>query len=396
MRQRPVSLQVTAHAERLTLVLKLLHGMLVWLQPCNPQGVALFPFVRLAPRVPYPFAGAAVHGMSLTHAERLCAVDCGLKGRLVRLLSLGADRSFTQTITTTSTVSTATNTALVPFTGTTTSTTTTITSTITTYHPRHFEPQRNWSACHKLMQSTVRRVASRLMAAVRDEAAKEAEELCVSGQYAAAVVPLQRAIYLGHMPSLALKSWLLIVGREGAAKDEMRGFELAEEGARLGCHHCQGAAAWCYMGGFGCVRDAARSRELARESSRKGSRYGQYALSMLYANGEGGFAQDYAQAAAFCRLAAAQGLAEAQYELGIMYFNDDLGVVNDDDEARRWQKLAKVQGHPEALIDEACYLEHGEGNVAEAIRFYRRAQAAGQPKAAVELQRLRAEYPLLF
>jgi hypothetical protein len=92
-----------------------------------------------------------------------------------------------------------------------------------------------------------------------DEVAKEAEELCVSGQYAAAVVPLQRAVYLGHMPSLALKSWLLIVSREGAGKDEMRGFELAEEGARLGCHHCQGAVAWCYRGGFGCVRDAARS-----------------------------------------------------------------------------------------------------------------------------------------
>ncbi len=97
-----------------------------------------------------------------------------------------------------------------------------------------------------------------LMAAVH-EAAKEAEELCVSGQYAAAVVPLQRAVYLGHMPSLALKSWLLIVGREGAGKHEMRGFELAEEGARLGCHHCQGEVAWCYRGGFGCVRDAARS-----------------------------------------------------------------------------------------------------------------------------------------
>jgi hypothetical protein len=38
---------------------------------------------------------------------------------------------------------------------------------------RHFEPQRNWRACHQMMQSIARRVASKLMAAVRAEAAKE-------------------------------------------------------------------------------------------------------------------------------------------------------------------------------------------------------------------------------
>jgi hypothetical protein len=73
-------------------VFKLLYGMLVWLQLCNPQGVALFSFVRLAPRVPRPFAGAQVYDMSLTHAERLRAVGCGLTGKLVRLLSLGVGR----------------------------------------------------------------------------------------------------------------------------------------------------------------------------------------------------------------------------------------------------------------------------------------------------------------
>ena len=42
---------------------------------------------------------------------------------------------------------------------------------------RHFQPQRNWSACHKMMQSNVRRVAAGLAAAVRDNVAIEAE-LC--------------------------------------------------------------------------------------------------------------------------------------------------------------------------------------------------------------------------
>jgi TPR repeat protein len=249
-------------------VVKSYHGTLVWARLCNPQGVALFSFVRLPPRVSRPFAGAPVYGMSLTHAERLCVAGCALKGKLVHLLSLGLGR--------------------------------------------HLEPQRNWGACCKMMQSTVRRVASKLMdaacAVVRDEVAKEAEELCASGQYAAAAVPLQRAIYLGHLPSRAkraqsLQAWLLVNGREGVAKDEERGFELAEEGARLGCHHCQGVLAWCYWKGYGCVKDAARSLELACESSGRGSRYEQHVLGELHYWGRGGLAQDYDQAVVFYRLA---------------------------------------------------------------------------------------------
>jgi len=388
----PATLQVTAHAEPLTLlaVVKSFIDTLVWLQLCNPQGVALFTFVHIPPRLPRPFAGAPVYDMSLTHAERLCAVGCGLKGKLMRLLSLGVGRTSTQTITTTSTVSTATTT--MPFTGTKTSTTTTITSTITTHHPRQFEPQRNWRACHKLMQSTVRRVAAGLAAAVRDKVAKEAEELCASGKFAAAVVPLQWAIHLRDLPSRALKAWLLIDGREGVAKDEERGFELAEEGARLGCHHCQGVLAYCYYGGLGCVTDEARSLELARESSGRGSRYGQLTLGDLHRYGEGGLEEDEAQAVALYRLAAAQGLDEAQRSLGDMYQEGE-GVAHDHTEALQWYKLAAAQGHPLALYCVATCHEYGYGvavDVAEAIRWYRRAQAAGDPDAAADLQRLRA------
>jgi len=300
------ALQVAAHAEPLTLlaVFKLFYGMHVWLQLCNPQGVSLFSFVRLPPRVPRPFAGAPVYDMSLTHAERLCAVGCGFKGRLVRLVSLGVGR--------------------------------------------HFEPQRNRSACHKMMQSTARRVASKLMAAVRDKAAKEAEELCASGQCAAAIVALQRAIHLGHLPSIALKAWLLLWGREGVAMDEDIAFELAEEGARLGCHHCQGVLAFCYLRGFGCETGELRLLELARESSGRGSRYGQYALGWMHYHIAGGLEMDDAQTVAFYRLAAAQGLGEAQHSLGCMY-HDGLGVAQDHTAALRLYQLAAAQGHPDAL-----------------------------------------------
>ena len=277
----PALMQVTAHAVPLTLlaVFKLFYGMLVWLQLCSPQGVALFPFVRSPLLVPHPFAGAPVYDMSLTHDERLRAVGCGFKGRLVRLLSLGVGR--------------------------------------------RFEPQRTLGACRKMMQMNARRVAAGLAAAVRKKFVKEAEELCASGQCAAALVPLQRAIHFGDLPSRALKAWLHMDGKEGVAKDEQTAFELAEEGASLGCHHCKGVMACCYFFGCGCEKDYARSLEFARESAGRGSRYGQFTLGQLNIRRRGfglnkGPEFDGAQALAFFRLAAAQGLDVAQCQLGIM------------------------------------------------------------------------------
>jgi hypothetical protein len=323
-------------------------GMLVWLQLCNPQGVALFSFVSFPQRVPHPFTGVNVYDMSLTHAERLRVVGCGLKGKLVRQLSLGVGHQF--------------------------------------------EPQSGWGACHQMMLCIVRRIASKQMTAMRNEAAKNAEEMCALGQCAAALIPLQQAIYMGHLPSRALKAWLLIDGREGVAKDQTGAFQLAEEGARLGCHHCQGVLATCYSWGYGCEKDHAQSLELARKSSGMGSRYGQYVLGRLYRLGERGFAWDYDQAVAFYRLAAAQGLDGAQISMASMHY-DGNGVARDPAEALRWFQLAAAQGHPTALYWVARCHERGLGvavDVDEAIRWYRRAQAAGNPHATVDLQRLRA------
>ena len=185
---------------------------------------------------------------------------------------------------------------------------------------------------------------------------------------------------------------MLLDGREGVAQDRNGAFELAEEGARLGCHHCQGMMAWCYLAGFGCEVDEVQSLELARESSGKGSRYGQHVLGCLYEYGEGDFAEDYAQAVALYRLAAAQNLDDAQLSLGSMYYNGD-GVAQDLAEALPLYQLAAAQGLPAALYQVAECYEVGRGarkNKAEAIRWYRRAQAAGDPAAAEALQSLRA------
>ena len=377
----PASMQLTALPEPLMLlaVVKSFLDTLVCAQLCNPQGAALFPFVRLPTRLLHSFAGARVYRMSLMHEERLRAVGCGLKGKLVRLLSLGV------ICTTTSTATTAT---------TTTSTRLTMTvSTTTAHHTSHAEPQTNWGACHKFMQSTVRHVAAGLAAVVRDKVAQEAAELFLEkGQYSAARVQLQRAIHLGDLPSRALEAWLTIGGcllSEEWYEDEMSeddeeqqaGFALAEEGARVGCHHCQGMMAVCYCWGAGCKVDAARSLELARESSGKGSRYGQFTLGKLHQEGEGGLVKDYAQAAAFYRLAAAQGLDAAQCYLGQMY-QDGQGVAQSFSKALRWFKLAAAQGHSHAMRNvAACYDDASR-------HWYERAQAAGDPEAEEVLERL--------
>jgi TPR repeat protein len=303
--------------------------MLVLLGLCNPQGVKYFSFVNVPVHVLHSIASSQTY---LTHTELLHVVGCRFKSNIIKLLSLSTDV--------------------------------------------HREPNRN--ACHKYMYMIARRIASKLMTDVRDKFAKEAEELCALGQCVAAIVPLQWAIYFEHLPSRALLAYLLIDGREGIAKDKNRGFELVEEGARLGCHHCKGMLAYSYLYGYGCKRDNARSLKLARKSSGLGSKYGQYILGeWQYINGQ--VPQDMAQAVAFFRLAAAQGLDNALFKLGYMY-NYGINVTKNYSEALRLYQLSAAQGNSTAFFKIAMCYEKGWGvavNIIEAIRWYSRAQAAG-------------------
>jgi TPR repeat protein len=280
----------------------------------------------------------------------------------------------------------------------------------------HDEPQQNWDACDTMKKYIMRRVAATLAATVWNKVVQVTEELCASGQFAEALGPLKIAIDLGHLPSRALKAWLMLQGREGVAKDWNGAFKLAMEGARLGCHHCQGVMAWCYRHGHGIRRNTALSLELARESSENGSRYGQIVLAVMYHFGDGSVTYDFTKAFALYRLAAAQNLDVAQNILGHMYYqgvsvveaqNLDAAqyrqgwipyhghiVVRDFTEALRLYQLAAAQGYPQALYKVAECHEHGLGGVpknkVEAIRWYRRAQAAGNPNAAEDLRRLKA------
>ena len=223
--------------------------------------------------------------------------------------------------------------------------------------------------------------------------ADEAERLLTAGQCAAAAKRLTRAIAVHkHLPSRALKAWLLLHGRVGVPRDCNRAFALVEKGTRLGCHHCQGVMAFCYGAGVGCETDRVRSLELARESAGRGSRYGQFTLGKLHFHGQGGVASDKSAAFALFRLAAT--FDGAQCDLGDMYrdgwyagdldapYHDECSVAPDHTEALRWYHRAAAQGFPTAIDKVAYCHQHGIGvpaDEAEAIRWYRRAQAAGDP-----------------
>jgi TPR repeat protein len=319
--------------------------MFLWL--AYSQQVTLVYAQQIIPKMlSHPFADAPIYDRVLMPLVRLHLVGCGLKGKLVRLLSQGVDRNF--------------------------------------------DVQLSMRTSNKMMQHIVRRIAAGLPIAVRNKVAKEAERLCALGQCAAAVVPMSLAIELGDLPSRALCAWLHLDGREGIAEDWIRAFKLVKEGARLGCHHCQGVLAYCYWSGFGCKKKSARkleieqSLDLSRTSSARGSRYGQYMLGLLHRRGEGGLVSDDTQALAFYRLAAAQGLDAAQVSLGHIY-SCGRDVDQDYAEALRLYQLAAAQGSPDALYHIAVFHTHGYGveiNMDEAIHWYRRAKAAGHLRAS--------------
>jgi TPR repeat protein len=312
--------------------LEQLHGARVFLRVCNAQGAALVriqlapPAQRLRLRTLVP-----VYQMAMLHLQRLSALCCGGRGKVAMLMSQGRGGA-------------------------------------------------GLRDCRVLMDCIVRRVAAGHVATTPEGLHAKAGALSAVGQCEAAAEQLQRAVGLGHLPSRADLADMLINGREGVARDHDRAFELVEEGARLGCHHCQGVWALCRLYGFGCAKDEAWALALARKSSAEGSKYGQWSLGKLYQNGAGGVAQDYAAAAAQYELAAAQNCDRAQVDLGYMHHNG-LGVAKDRAEALRWYMLAAAQGLGSGLKGIGWYYETGCGVVAadkgKAIRWYERAAAAG-------------------
>ena len=218
----------------------------------------------------------------------------------------------------------------------------------------------------------------------------QAMSLIAYGECEAAMLYLNQTIIMDHLPSYALKACMLLKGRKGVPRNKYEAFRLVENGARLGCPHCQGVMAECYFySGFEI--DVERTGKLARDSSEKGSRYGQYVLGKLIRYGKEGEELDDAQKDALTlklyQLAAAKNLDEAQWGLGHLYCYGN-GVAVDYAEALRWYRLAAAQGNPSALSSIASCYKDGQGvtkDKAEAIRWYRLAEKEGCISAASAL-----------
>ena len=232
--------------------------------------------------------------------------------------------------------------------------------------------------------------------------AAEAEQFLAAGNYAAAAAQLQLAIDVGNLPSRALMAWLLVWGREGIAQDEDTAFELLEEGARLGCHHCQGVLAFCHIhfNGSGddpiLVDDGGDGKDslvldLARASSQNGSRYGQYTLGLLFSSLDGNITT---RTLSLWQQAADQGLDAAQLGMGHSLYMNGIGNLDDYPDALRLFRLAAAQGQPSASFIVGLMHELGHGvpeDAVEALVWYKRSAAAGHQRATKCVQKLGAQ-----
>ena len=165
----------------------------------------------------------------------------------------------------------------------------------------------------------IKRVSAVRIAVERDSLFRHGLALRRACEFAAAAARFDLACKLGHARAHAELSWMLTFGREGVRKDNVRSFQLADSGLRLGCCDCKGALAHCVLYGHGCPENAALALTLARQSAAAGSSFGLYMLGKMHRNGCAGLGHNLAAAAELYHAAAAQHLAEAQYSLGLMH-----------------------------------------------------------------------------
>ena len=125
---------------------------------------------------------------------------------------------------------------------------------------------RTPGAALKLMHFIARRVSARLAASTPEAIFGQGIQLYAAGQYQTAAARFEAAAALGHACARAELAWLLLMGREGVAVDEVRALQLTEEGWCLGCMQSAGVLAWCCMMGCGSPRRHARA------AARKGER----------------------------------------------------------------------------------------------------------------------------
>jgi len=137
--------------------------------------------------------------------------------------------------------------------------------------------------------------------------------------------------------------------------------------------------------------DSAGALQLYKLAASKGSSDAENAIAGLYAGGEAGLPQDYAQAMRWYRISADHGNQWAQLNIGYSYYLA-MGVPHDDVEAMRWYRLSAAQGNAFAEQNIGAYYANGQGGVAQdygqALHWFGLAAAQGNPSAQFNLGNL--------
>jgi uncharacterized protein len=100
-----------------------------------------------------------------------------------------------------------------------------------------------------------------------------------------------------------------------------------------------------------------------------GDAQSQYEMGILYLNGEGGAAKNYAEALKWLELAANGGHMDARYNLGVMY-KTGLGALQNFELAFQWFELAAGQNHAEAQYNVALMHKMGMSVPVDFVKAY--------------------------
>lgn len=256
-----------------------------------------------------------------------------------------------------------------------------------------FVDMRNMIKFQSLIE---RRVASKQAAKnfelFSNQFLENADQLCLDGHFAQAVLLYEKSIFLGNTKASARLALLLSEGRECVPKDTKRACDLIREGSRGGCEDCNAIKAiFSYREGVvpSICQDWTVADELVRKNYK--SKFAKLLLGYMHQDGKIRKQND-ARALRCFKEAAINEILAAFIQIAkiIKYSSDDLEEKRNR-QAFEWFMKAAEQGHPDGLFWVAhCYRE-GQGvekNRDTAIHWYKRAEAAGNENAKHTLKEM--------
>jgi len=200
-----------------------------------------------------------------------------------------------------------------------------------------------------------------------NQAANAGERQFALGKCADAVVSFKRAISLGHLPSRATLSCMLIQGREGVAQNIEEALRLVESVSHL-CPDCEGMHAMCRRIWFDNLPlfssetwsdHKNQYAEMALRSASRGSKYGRCELA--YHTFGGNFSSTKAKDAQDLYLMAAHdGLDMAQFHYAHMCYRIQ-NKPQDFITALQYLLMAAAQGYIPAIQEVGNFHKKGKG-----------------------------------